>query len=100
MWIDKSKAEFSGVKPYITNGKTMVPLRQTCELLGAKVSVTGDKNRITASRNGKTYTFTVGRDGVIFKKDTAMIHIRKLAEILQLRLDWIEKYKAVVIETK
>lgn len=98
------------VKPFLQDGRTMVPLRFISESLGAQVSWDGNEQKITVTLNGNTITLWIGKSearinsSTVFMDVPAMISnertlvpIRFVSESLKLKVDFNDDTKQITI---
>lgn len=81
---------------YISEGRTMVPVRAAAEALGASVSWDESLKAVTVSAKGQETLFFAGAEAEIIN-DRAYIPIRAAAEALGLKAYWNDDEKIVVI---
>lgn len=101
--VNGSKIEFSDAKPYIQNGRTLIPVSAVSEALGAKVNCVDGV--VTIEKGTKRIVFKVGeRSAVIndsnadrrvdidtaavIKDDRVFLPLRFVAETLGARVNW------------
>ncbi len=98
-------------QPTITNGRTMVPMRELFEQLGATVNYNDETRLITASRNGIYVSLTPGSDKAtingkeitldaspyITAKGRTMVPIRFVSEALGVGVGWNQQTRMVYI---
>jgi hypothetical protein len=92
---EKLSYQEEGQNPYITNGKTMIPLRLVAEKLGAEVDYRQQSVKVTKGNWQKEFTYN--SDTLVLKNGITMIHLRYFAESFGLNVDWVADYNAVVI---
>ncbi len=101
------------VVPYISNDRTMVPLRFIVESLGAEVLWEEGSNGCTIKKDGTEIELTFGSaefkvngESVIYDapieitRDRTMVPVRFVSEQLDCHVYWNELNKAVVISPK
>ena len=100
-------------QPKIVNGRTMVPMRELFEQLGATVNYNSETRLITASKGGTYISFTPGEEtatvdgkeialdspAFITEKGRTMVPVRFIAESLGVGVGWSEKTRSVIIRT-
>lgn len=120
--LDGNPIEFD-VKPEIIDGLTMVPLRKIFEEIGALVKWDSDTQTVSARKNSKTITLTVGSNELsIDKGDTdeegnpiyetvtlevpaqivsgrTLVPARAISESFGLDVDWDEDNQKVIISS-
>lgn len=95
----------------VQNGRTMVPLRDLAERLGADVEWVQETQKIVMTRAGSTVTMTLGKttadvDGVTMEMDVApyaveghtLIPARYVAEFFGQVVTWDQEKQLVVVE--
>ncbi|MBQ3110814.1 MAG: hypothetical protein IJC69_06710 [Clostridia bacterium] len=115
LWIDSVDADINGMKlsvdaaPYISNGRTMVPLRFIAELFDFNVEY--DNGLVKISKNGsvfetrigtKTYTMNgmekeMDTESVILN-DRTMVPVRVIAEAFGMQVGWNGEDRVVTIK--
>lgn len=99
------------VEPFIQNGRTLVPLRDIFEALGASVSWEGKLRKVTASRQGTTIILTIDSKAAykngklitidqapIIKDGRTMVPLRFIGEAFDLKVDWDGATRTVKIQ--
>ncbi|HOC09417.1 MAG TPA: stalk domain-containing protein [Bacillota bacterium] len=107
-------------KPFIENGRVLVPLRGIFEKLGAVVEWLEEEQAVVVSGDGLTVRFIIGRDSAELVKvdgaepvtetvqldvpariveDRTFIPVRFVAEALGAEVTWDDAHRTVVIET-
>ena len=107
-------------KPFIENGRVLVPLRGIFEKLGAVVEWLEEEQAVVVSDDGLTVRFVIGRDSAELVKadgaepvtetvqldvpariveDRTFIPVRFVAEALGAEVTWDDAHRAVIIET-
>jgi len=100
-------------KPYIDNGRTMVPIRFISEALGAKVDWNGTYKLVTITLDDVRIEQKIGKPVAIvndqevnfdvpatIKNDRTMVPVRFVSEALGANVVWEELTRTVVITTK
>jgi len=114
--LDNQNASANGVqhkldvKPYLKDGRTMVPLRFIIEALGAKVDWLESEQKITVNLNGNTIVLWVGRyeakinNNIVYldvpalvSNDRTVIPIRFVSENLKLKVDFNDKTNEITL---
>lgn len=94
----------SGADPFIEDGSTMIPLRAVADAFGFEIEWEQSEEKITLTRDSKTIILYIGKpeisvdgDTVYFenavpliKNDRTFLPVRKLAEILDIKVEWDE----------
>ncbi|MDR1066482.1 MAG: hypothetical protein LBL35_03470, partial [Clostridiales bacterium] len=89
--------------PFITNGRTMVPVRFIAEAFGANVGWEDAEKKVTVKLEDKTLSFVIGQlsSGLdtppIIVNDRAFAPIRYVAEAFDANVVWHEDTKSVEI---
>ncbi len=83
-------------KPYIQDGRTVLPLRAICEKLGYRVDWATD-GTITISKGNWRKVFTVRDPNLQNKNGYTMVGLRYLAESMGYKVEWIPEYRAVTV---
>ncbi|RKD33150.1 stalk domain-containing protein [Thermohalobacter berrensis] len=104
---------FLNNSPFITEGVTMVPLREYCEFLGIKVSWNGKEKSITLKGFDKELFLKINsnkvlvdniskemRKSVILKEDKSYAPLRFISEAFGLNVKWDGEYKDIFIRSK
>jgi len=104
---------YSDVKPFISNARTLVPVRIIAETLGATVDWIERDNAVTITKGGTVIRLVLGSkaatvNGVSRQLDVAPIAtsgrtflpVRFVSEYLGAEVDWQEGNFAVVITTR
>ncbi|MGO1581268.1 MAG: copper amine oxidase N-terminal domain-containing protein [Peptoniphilaceae bacterium] len=100
------------VKPYIENGRTMVPVRFISEALGLKVDWKADTKTVVVGENVGKIELQIGKveikksDGSILKLDSpavikdsrTFVPLRAIAEISGAKVDWKADTRTIKIE--
>ena len=118
--IDGKVIEFD-VNPEIIDGRTMVPLRKIFEEIGANVKWDNDTKTVSARKNKKTITMTIGSSDLQIDKgktddegnpiietvtlevpaqivsDRTLVPARAISESFGLDVDWDENSRKVII---
>lgn len=102
---------FNNVKPYIKNSRTMLPMRELFEKLGANVQWNDTTQKVTATIDGNTIELYIGsktayKNGKKIELDTVaeiqdgstMVPLRFVGEGLGKTVSWDDKHKTVTIE--
>ncbi|MBQ7950753.1 MAG: copper amine oxidase N-terminal domain-containing protein [Clostridia bacterium] len=106
-WVDKTN---KGVKPYIKNNRTMVPLRYIAEELKCKVDYVEETREILIE-NGKTKlvfqidSLSYTNDGLKKTMDVApeivesrtFVPLRAVSEALNCDVQWLEAQRMVIV---
>lgn len=95
----------------VQNGRTMVPIRDLAEKLGADVEWVQESQQIVMTRAGSTVTMTLGKtaadvDGAAVEMDAApyavegrtLIPARYVAEFFGQKVTWDQEKQLVVVE--
>lgn len=98
--------------PVRVDGRTLVPMRNIFEALGAKVVWNEEAQTVMATRKDKIITFRVGNSNVIVSdkqmtmeplsqvvNGRTMVPVRFVSEVLGARVDWDEAANTVRITT-
>ena len=106
-WIDPAN---KSVKPYIKDGRTMVPLRFLTEEMGATVGYNAETAGITVALGETVMELTVGStaysvNGEAFEMDCAaeifedrtFVPVRFVSESLGKAVEWLDVERIVVI---
>lgn len=99
------------IDPIIVNGRTLVPMRDVFEELGAVVTWNGEYETATAKKDDTTVVVKIGADTIrknnqiISVEVPARIHInrtlvpvRAVSEAFDAKVNWNDKERAVYIE--
>lgn len=110
--IDCKPVDFDQ-KPIIENGRTLVPLRAIFEAMGAEVEWNGEKEEITAEKNGDIIKLTVNSTQAFVNNELreldvpakiinerTLVPVRFIAESMKCEVDWNEDTQTVIITDK
>ena len=110
--LNNKEVSFS-VMPEITNGRTMVPLREIFELLGATVEWNGETQTVIANRGKQGVTLQIGNDKATvngaettldappyIKGGRTLVPLRLVSEALGVRVGWDSKARMVVMKSE
>lgn len=113
VFIDGRQVNFPDVKPYIKNGRTLVPVRFVSEEMGAKVSWNNAKREVIIEKNGKKIALRTGsRDVYVngarmiidvpaeLKNGRTMVPLRFISEAFGADVKWLDTEREVIITTK
>lgn len=103
---------YSDVSPYISNDRTMVPIRVISESLGADVDWNGDTREVTVNKDGNTVKLTIDSANAtvngevaeldapaVIKESRTFVPIRFISENLGWKVDWDgESYTVLISE--
>ena len=111
--IDGKTLEFSEQKPEIINDRTLVPMRDIFEALGARVDWDASAQKVTAVKGDTTVVLTIGsatamKGEEIITLDTpavisngrTMVPLRFVGEALGAKVQWIGGTRSVNIITE
>lgn len=109
--LDGSTYYPSNLPVQVRNGRTMVPIRDLAERLGADVEWVQETQEIVMTRGGSTVTMTLGEttadvDGTAMEMDAApcaveghtLIPARYVAEFFGQKVTWDQEKQLVVVE--
>ncbi|HPX69398.1 MAG TPA: copper amine oxidase N-terminal domain-containing protein, partial [Bacillota bacterium] len=97
IWVNGVRLEpDANNKPYIQEGRTIVPLRDFCEKLGYRVDWTAD-GTITITKGNWQKVFTALDPNLKNNNGYTLAGLRYLAENMGYKVEWVPKYRAVVI---
>lgn len=114
VYIDGIEVDFPDAKPYISNSRTLVPVRFVAEQLGASIDWNGDTGTVVISKDNNSIELVIGSrelvsNGVTNTMDVApviadgrtMIPLRFVSEQLGVVVKWdVEKNSAMLIRIK
>lgn len=113
VYINGAVVEFPDAKPYISDNRTLVPVRFISEHLGADVDWNGDTNTVTVTKDGESIELIIGstevvEKGAIHSMDVApvitegrtMVPLRFVSEQLGVDVDWDSSSNSVIINTE
>ncbi len=100
------------VAPYITKGRTMVPVRFISESLGLKVAWDGETKTVSIGEGDKLVKLVINSDKItkadgsqvtiespaVIKNSRTMVPVRAVAELSGAKVDWNGKTRTVLIE--
>jgi len=93
VYLNEEKIAFSARKPYITNGKTMVPLQEICAKLGIKINWLKSEGKLELTKGSRHQVLNFAEQ----PDERTMIHIRVLAEKMGFKIKWLPEYNRVII---
>lgn len=112
VFVDKRQVNFPDTKPYIKNGRTLVPIRFVSEEMGAKVNWDGKKREVLIEKGGKKITLRIGSKEVYvsgvkkiidvpaeLKANRTMVPLRFISEAFGAKVYWSDAEKKVTITT-
>jgi hypothetical protein len=98
VWVNGSKVVFNAdSQPYISEGRTMLPLRAVCEKMGWTVDWVQD-GTITVIGTTRSVTFAGQDENLYNKNGTTIVGLRYLAESMGWIVDWVPDYRAVTVQ--
>lgn len=101
IWFNDKKVDVFDAKPYIEEGKTMVPIRSICEEFGATVSWNEKTEEIEVIKGDFYKKLKLNKDPFVIKNGRSFVHIRYLGEAMGFDVKWIpEEYKVDIKEKK
>jgi len=113
VYIDGVEVDFPDIKPYISNDRTLVPIRFISEQLGASVNWNNDNGTVVISKDDDNIKLAIGsteivRNGISSTIDVApvitnsrtMVPLRFVSEQLGAVVDWDVVKNSVLIATK
>ncbi|KXG75488.1 hypothetical protein AN618_18560 [Fervidicola ferrireducens] len=113
VFIDGRQVNFPDTKPYIKNGRTLVPIRFVSQEMGAKVNWNNTKREVLIEKGGKKISLKIwskevyvnGTKKVIdvpaeLKNGRTMVPLRFISEAFGANVRWIDAERKVVINTK
>jgi hypothetical protein len=108
--VDNKVIDFPDAKPFIENGRTMVPVRFVSEALGAAVQWDSTAKTVKINRKDKLIVLRIGEkkatiNGKTFAFDAAVqlresrtfVPLRFVSEAFGERVDWLEGERIVAI---
>lgn len=111
VYLDGAKIDFD-VEPTVINNRTMVPLRAIFEKLGAEVSWHQETQSVTAFRDGKHVSLTLGKPSICvddskFALDVSpvaidgrtLVPLRAVSEAFDVRVEWDQALSAFGMTT-
>jgi len=97
VWVLGKRLELNqGMKPYLAQDKTMLPLRAIAEALGCTVDWSKD-GTITVTRGDLAKAFRAKDTNLQNSNGHTMVGLRYLAENLGCAVDWVPAYRAVSV---
>jgi len=113
VFIDGRQVNFPDTKPYIKNGRTLVPVRFVSQEMGAKVNWNNTKREVLIEKGGKKISLKIGSKEVYvngtkkvidvpaeLKNGRTMVPLRFISEAFGANVRWIDAERKVVINTK
>ncbi|KXG75490.1 hypothetical protein AN618_18580 [Fervidicola ferrireducens] len=112
VFVDGRQVNFPDAKPYIKNGRTLVPIRFVSHEMGAQVEWNNAKREVIIVKNGKKITLRIGSKDVYvngtkktidvpaeLKGNRTMVPLRFINEALGAKVSWSDTEKKVTIIT-
>ncbi|WP_027398461.1 WG repeat-containing protein [Anaerovorax odorimutans] len=112
VYLDGTELYFD-IEPTIKNQKTMIPVRKIFESLGSKVEWNSSTKTVTASKDSKNLSLTIGSDiayvnGTKMQLDTApfiqdgitLVPLRFVSENLGADVKWDGSLRRIIITSK
>lgn len=112
VFVNGRQVNFPDIKPYIKNGRTLVPVRFVSQEMGAKVEWNNAKREVIIVKNGKKITLRIGSKDVYvngtkktidvpaeLKGNRTMVPLRFINEALGAKVNWSDTEKKVTIIT-
>ncbi|WP_169738609.1 stalk domain-containing protein [Desulfofalx alkaliphila] len=97
LWVNGVRLELNANnKPYIQEGRTILPLRAICQNLGCRVDWTADGAIIITKGNWQK-VFTARDPNLQNNNGYTMVGLRYLAESMGYKVEWVPKYRAVTV---
>lgn len=110
--IEGNKVWFNEQDPIVVEGRTLVPIRDACEQINAKVLWYNSNQMVSVEKGDVKLTLKVGsnemyvNDGSIIYLDVApaiyngktLLPIRAIFEELGYSVDWVDSDKTIIIE--
>jgi len=97
IWVNGARLELAANnKPYIREGRTMLPLRVICQELGYRVDWAAD-GTITISKGNWQKVFTAKDPNLQNNNGYTMVGLRYLAESMGYKVEWVPEYRAVTV---
>lgn len=110
--VDGNLVQFPDMKPMMTNGRVMVPVRGVFEHMNANVTWDNNTQAVTAMHNGTTIVLPVNaryatiNDRQVEMDAPAVVHmgrtmvpLRFLSEALGANVEWVASSRTVEIDT-
>lgn len=99
IWVNGVRLDLNADnKPYIQEGRTVVPLRAICEKLGYRVDWTAADRTITITKGNWQKVFYTARDPNLWiNNGYTMVGLRYLAESMGYKVEWVPQYRAVTV---
>ncbi len=98
------QAKIMDTAPYLTNNRTMVPLRFVAEAMGAEVKWDGEKQMVTVLRADKEISLVIGesKPGLetppVIVNGRTMVPVRYISEALGAKVTWHAETRKIEIE--
>ena len=113
VYIDGTEADFPDVKPYISDNRTLVPVRFISEQLGASVNWNSESGTIVIVKDDENVKLIIGskeviKNGVagsmdvapVIKEGRTMVPLRFVSEQLGATVEWDAVNNYALIATK
>jgi sugar lactone lactonase YvrE len=97
LWYNKLKLEIPEDSIYITKNRIMVPLEYICEALAFKITSGTEKDTVEISNGSMSKEFKVDNEHLIMKDGIITVQLRYLVEAFGFNIEWLQKYRAIVI---
>lgn len=113
VYIDGEELAFTDCSPFISNNRTLVPLRVIFTALGAEIDWNDDTQTVTSVKGDTTVRLTIG-EKVLYKNGMAeeidvpaqlvnnrtVVPVRAVAQSFGANVEWNEATQSVLITTK
>jgi len=100
VWVNGTRLKVTAdSQPYLSNGRTMLPLRAICESMGWTVEWAQDGNINVINGNSRK-TFASTDANLQNKNGRTMMGLRYLAESMSCTVEWIPDYRAVTVQER
>ena len=112
VYVNRDKVDFPDASPFITNGRTLVPVRFVAESLGAKVEWSQATAEVTILKDSEKIVLKIGEKKAtvgskVFELDTnavikdsrTFVPLRFISETLDANVEWEASTSTVFINT-
>lgn len=99
VWFDYMNLEFNKEKPLEKDGSIYLPVRSIFESWKANVEWYGETSEIQLSKGDWEVTFKLDREKMLLIDNRTYIKLEQLAQITHFFIEWVEEYRAVLIDS-
>lgn len=100
VWFDYEPIEFSAESPIIDDGGVYLPVRQLFEQWGAIVEWLGESQEISLKKEDWHVVFKLNLEAMKLISGRTFVELDELSELTGFLVEWVEDYRAVIIDSK